>query len=140
MNLVIDCSFIMASILPDELQTKVDEIYEQISTKVYNVYVPAVFYLECNNVLISSLKKKRINKNDYEEYLQILYHLPVTVDRFCSNPESLYAIGRIADKYDLTSYDGAYLELALRIGARIATLDKALSQSCKTADIESVIC
>jgi hypothetical protein len=71
MNVVIDCSFIMTSILPDELQLKVDEVYNQISNNVFNVYVPAVFYLECNNVLISSLKKQRINNSDYEEYLQI---------------------------------------------------------------------
>ena len=30
MNLVIDCSFIVTSILPDELQLKVDEVYNQI--------------------------------------------------------------------------------------------------------------
>lgn len=94
MNLVIDCSFIMTSILPDELQLKVDEVYNQISNNIFNVYVPAVFYLECNNVLISSLKKQRINSSDYEEYLQILTQLPVTVDKFCSTSESLYSIGR----------------------------------------------
>ena len=43
MNLVIDCSFIMTSIPPDELQLKVDEVYNQISNNVFNVYVPAVF-------------------------------------------------------------------------------------------------
>ena len=139
MNLVIDCSFIMTSILPDELQLKVDEVYNQISNNVFNVYVPAVFYLECNNVLISSLKKQRINNSDYEEYLQILNQLPVTVDKFCSTSESLYSIGRIATAYNLTSYDSAYLELALRLEAKIATLDKELHSSCKIANIESII-
>jgi len=139
MNLVIDCSFIMTSILPDELQLKVDEVYNQISNNVFNVYVPSIFYLECNNVLISSLKKQRINNSSYEEYLQILTQLPVTVDKFCSTSESLYSIGRIATAYSLTSYDSAYLELALRLEAKIATLDKELCNSCKIANIESVI-
>lgn len=139
MNLVIDCSFIMTSILPDELQLKVNEVYNQISNNVFNVYVPAVFYLECNNVLISSLKKQRINNSDYEEYLQILNQLPVTVDKFCSTSEALYSIGRIATAYNLTSYDSAYLELALRLEAKIATLDKELRSSCEIANIESII-
>jgi predicted nucleic acid-binding protein len=139
MNLVIDCSFIMTSILPDELQLKVDEVYNQISNNVFNVYVPSVFYLECNNVLLSSLKKQRINNSDYEEYLQILNHLPVTIDKFCSTSESLYSIGRIATAYNLTSYDSAYLELALRLEAKIATLDKELRSSCEIANIESII-
>ncbi|MBN8523215.1 MAG: type II toxin-antitoxin system VapC family toxin [Rickettsiales bacterium] len=139
MNLVIDCSFIMTSILPDELQLKVDEVYNQISNNVFNVYVPSVFYLECNNVLLSSLKKQRINNSDYEEYLQILNHLPVTIDKFCSTSESLYSIGRIATAYNLTSYDSAYLELALRLEAKIATLDKELRSSCEIANIESIL-
>ncbi|NDE19308.1 MAG: toxin of toxin-antitoxin system [Alphaproteobacteria bacterium] len=120
MNLVIDCSFIMTSILPDELQLKVDEVYNQISNNVFNVYVP-------------------INNSDYEEYLQILNQLPVTVDKFCSTSESLYSIGRIATAYNLTSYDSAYLELALRLEAKIATLDKELRSSCEIANIESII-
>lgn len=139
MNLVIDCSFIMTSILPGELQLKVDEVYNQIADNVFNVYVPAVFYLECNNVLISSLKKQRINNSDYEEYLQILNQLPVTVDKFCSTSEALYSIGRIATANNLTSYDSAYLELALRLEAKIATLDKELRSSCEIANIESII-
>ena len=113
--------------------------YNQISNNVFNVYVPAVFYLECNNVLISSLKKQRINNSDYEEYLQILNQLPVTVDKFCSTPEALYSIGRIATANNLTSYDSAYLELALRLEAKIATLDKELRSSCEIANIESII-
>jgi predicted nucleic acid-binding protein len=117
----------------------VDEVYNQISNNVFNVYVPAVFYLECNNVLISSLKKQRINNSDYEEYLQILTQLPVTVDKFCSTSEALYSIGRIATAYNLTSYDSAYLELALRLKAKIATLDKELRSSCEIANIESII-
>ena len=139
MNLVIDCSFIMSSILPDELQLKIDGVYNQISNKVYNVYVPAIFYLECNNVLISSLKKQRINNSDYEEYLQLLNQLPITVDKFCSTAESLHSIGRIATTYNLTSYNSSYLDLALRLEAKIATLDKELLSSCGIANIESVI-
>ncbi len=139
MNLVIDCSFVMSSILPDEMQLKVDSIYNQISKKVYNVFAPAIFYLECNNVLISSLKKQRINKSEYEEYLQLLNTLPINIDKFCSSPESLHTIARIATKYNLTSYDAAYLELALRLEAKIATLDNGLANGCKIANVESVI-
>ena len=139
MNLVIDCSFIISSILPDELQLKVDKVYNEISNKLYNVYVPAIFYLECNNVLLSSLKNQRIMKNDYEKYIQLINNLPVTVDKFCSDSESLYSIGRIAQTYNLTSYDASYLELALRLEAKVATLDKVLTYSCKVANIKSVI-
>src|SRR5271154_4141250 len=109
MNLVVDCSFIMSSVLPDEMQTKINCSYQQIANNVYSIFAPGIFYLECNNVLISSLKRGRINKSDYEEYLQLLNVLPIMIDKFCSTSESLYSIAKVATAYNLTSYDAAYL-------------------------------
>jgi predicted nucleic acid-binding protein len=127
MRLVIDCSFIMATVLPDEKQNKVNILFSQIANRIYNIYVPSIFFLECSNVLLYSLKRKRIGIKDYEEYLNFLEQLPLNVDKFSSTPESLFTISKIATKYDLTSYDSAYLELALRMEAALATLDKNLS-------------
>lgn len=70
-------------------------ISKYLSSGLYNVFVPALFYLECNNVLISLLKKQRISTSDREEYLQILSALPFNIDKFCSTPESLHTIARL---------------------------------------------
>jgi len=139
MNLVVDCSFIMSSILPDEQQKNIEDIYNNIADNTYKVFVPAIFYLECNNVLISSLKRKRIAKDDYEEYLNLLSILPLHIDNFCSTPESLYALSNLSNKYSLTSYDASYLEVAIRMNASIATLDKNLNARCREAGVESII-
>lgn len=139
MNLVIDCSFIMSSILPDEKQGEIDKVFKGIFNGEYKVVVPAVFYLECNNVLISSLKKQRINLNDYKDYLQILSDFPFHTDKFCFTVESLQIIGKLATKYNLTTYDAAYLELSKRLEAKMATLDQHLARSCKEAGIETII-
>lgn len=139
MRLVIDCSFIMATVLPDEKQNKVNILFSQIANRVYNIYVPSIFFLECSNVLLYSLKRKRIGINDYEEYLNFLEQLPLNVDKFSSTPESLFTISKIATKYDLTSYDSAYLELALRMEAALATLDKSLSDRGGQAGINLLL-
>ena len=139
MNLVVDCSFIMSSVLPDEKQLEIEKVFKDIFSGKYKVFVPAIFYLECNNVLISALKKKRITINDYEEYLQILSAFPFNIDKFCSTPESLHIIGKLSNKYALTSYDAAYLELSMRLEAKIATLDNCLAKSCKIVNIDSII-
>ena len=136
MNLVVDCSFIMSSVLPDETQFNIEKIYNQIAAGTYTVYVPAIFYLECNNVLISSLKRKRINEEEYNNYLTLLSSLPIRVDKFSSMPESLHTIGNMSRKYDLTSYDACYLDLALRIDGTMATLDKSLAHRCEEANIQ----
>lgn len=139
MNLVVDCSFIMSSILPDESIQKNNKIYDQIITNIYTVYVPAIFYLECNNVLMNSLKRQRISKKDYDDYIKLLNLLPINVDKFCSTPESLYVVAKLATKHSLTTYDACYLELALRLEADIATLDRNLATSCLESGIKSVI-
>lgn len=136
MNLVVDCSFIMSSILPDENQEKIQEIYSHISQNIYKVYVPAIFYLECGNVLISSLKRNRITEEQHSDYISSLGSLPINIDKFCSNPESLYAIGSLAKRYNLSSYDASYIELAIRMDASIATLDKHLIACCKMLNIK----
>jgi len=136
MNLVTDCSFIMSSILPDENQTKIEDIYKQIGEGIYKVYVPSIFYLECNNVLLCSLRKKRINKDNYNDYSEILGSLPINIDNFSSTADSFYTIGNISNQYNLTSYDASYIDLAIRMGAAIATLDKNLANACKQANLE----
>lgn len=42
----------------------------------------------------------------------------------------------LARTYGLTSYDVAYLELAIRESASLATLDKALIKAAQKADVK----
>lgn len=138
MNLVVDCSFFMSSILPDEIQNKVEEIFYRISQREFIVYVPSIFYLECSNVLVSSLSRNRINQENFEEYSNLLKLMPITVDKFSATSESIYSISRLANKYNLSSYDASYLDLAIRLEASIASLDKKLLDVCAKANISSV--
>ncbi|HAH09663.1 MAG TPA: hypothetical protein DCL54_06010 [Alphaproteobacteria bacterium] len=41
----------------------------------------------------------------------------------------------LAQKYTLTVYDAAYLEMAMRLGCGLATLDKALRAAAKQAGL-----
>lgn len=130
MNLIVDCSvIIMSSVLPEENQL-------QIQYHLYKIYAPAIFYLECNNVLFSALKRKRISSVDYQEYLEAVSDLPINIDKFSCAPESLHFISELAIKNNLSSYDASYLELAIRLKAKIATFDKQLIEACKMNSIE----
>ena len=139
MNIVVDCSFIMSSILPDENEDKIENIFYGIAKNQYKVYVPSIFYLECTNVLLSSLNSKRIAQDSFEEYTELLSLLPITLDKFCTTPESLYSIGNLAKKYNLTSYDASYLDVAMRMEASVATLDRELVKVCRNAKIELLV-
>jgi predicted nucleic acid-binding protein len=129
----------MSSILPDETQNKVEDIFYRISQREFIVYVPSIFYLECSNVLVSSLSRNRITQKSFEEYSNLLKLMPITVDKFSATSESIYSISRLANKYNLSSYDASYLDLAIRLEASIASLDQKLLNACAKANIPSVL-
>jgi hypothetical protein len=112
----------MSNILPDD-QVK------SIQYHLYEIYVPSIFFLECNNVLLNSLKRNRLQENDYLEYCHIIKDLPLQIDNFSTTRESLYFIGKLAKKYNLSTYDASYLELAIRLNAQLATFDKNLQNA-----------
>jgi len=123
--LVMDCSFLMSSILPDETNNR------HSNTDDYSIHVPAIFFLECTNVLLLSRRKNRISPEIYETMTQLLSELPFHIDSFSATQESVFSIGLLANKFELTTYDASYLELAIRLKADIATHDKKLLQALK---------
>lgn len=125
---VIDCSFFLSSLLPDE--PKSDFVFAD-----YSIHVPSIFFLECLNVLATALRKKRITNSQYEEIIDCFRTLPFIVDNFSSTQESLYLVSTISRENNLTSYDASYLELALRLKAPIGTLDYKMMEACKSEKI-----
>lgn len=121
--LVMDCSFLMSCLLPDE-----EENFAGISD--YILYVPAIFYTECVSVLNSAVKRNRIKIEYAEQYFDILRAMTVTVDSFCSTPEGMGILYKIARENNLTPYDACYFELAARLNSPIATKDVALIKAC----------
>jgi predicted nucleic acid-binding protein len=63
--------------------------------------------------------------------------LPVEVE----NPgrtQVFVSVRTLASQYQLTAYDAAYLELAIRHKLPIASLDKALSRAALAAGVNTV--
>ena len=53
-----------------------------------------------------------------------------------SNRTELETIDQLVDEYGLTSYDATYVELALRLGLPLATLDRQMIDVAKNLGIE----
>ena len=128
---VIDCSFFIASLMPDEN-------VNSFNLDTQSVFVPSIFFLECSNVLLVAHKKERLDTASYEESIKALYDLPFRVDSFSSGNHSVFTISRIAQKYNLTSYDASYVELALRLGVCLGSLDKQIIRACKDLNIKTI--
>lgn len=97
--------------------------------------VPNLWHLEAANVLLGVTNRKEIEVSELERFTVQLENLPISVDTLTANQVFGHTIS-LAKAYRLSSYDAAYLELALREGLPLATLDKDLLKAAKRSDVE----
>ena len=88
--------------------------------------VPPLWELECTNVLRTACLRQRMHVRDAQAVVAQLTSLPIDVDRQPVLPSEVLAL---ALRFGLTTYDAAYLELALRLQLPIATLDGPLGEA-----------
>ena len=62
--------------------------------------------------------------------------LPLDIDQ--PDPDHVMQLPELALTHQLTVYDAAYLELALRLKLPIATKDEALKRAMSTCGVESI--
>ncbi|MFY0696715.1 MAG: type II toxin-antitoxin system VapC family toxin [Balneola sp.] len=130
MTFVIDASIAMSWCFPDENNDLADKA---LSNLIYEgAIVPSIWWYEIRNVLLIGERRNRIVKNDSEAFLKHVNRLPIEIDQSHSNDLTL----EIARNHDLTVYDAAYVELADRVGCKLATLDRLLNQAAENLKIE----
>lgn len=97
--------------------------------------VPSLWHLEATNVLLEAEKSHKIDPGETEGFIAQLESLPIHVDPLTSH-QSFSRTLSLSRIYKLSSYDAAYLELAIREGLPLATLDKKLKKAAAKANIE----
>ena len=131
--LVIDGSTTLGFLLKDENEPHALRALDAIESSVAT-YVPAHWCVEVANGLIMAERRKRASQADITEALNLVRDLPVITDE-----ETGQRAGRetaaLARQYHLTVYDAAYLELAMRRGATLATSDTALAKAARSAGV-----
>lgn len=131
--LVIDASTALGFILKDEGAATALAALEEV-TNGRRMLVPAHWWVEVANGLIMAERRKRMSQADTAEAMSLLGRLPVETD---ADP-GIHAFGKapaLARQYALTIYDAAYLELAMRHGATLATTDAALAKAAGKAGV-----
>lgn len=133
---VLDCSITMAWLFVDE---KVD-LTEKILTRLTEeeAVVPSLWILEVVNVLLIGEKRKRISAAQSVRFLETLKSLPINIaDEITLNHSELLI--SVARAHHLSAYDAAYLDLALRLGIPLATLDGNLMKAANKSGVELLI-
>lgn len=95
-----------------------DELYRGYSLGVLerlpedSAVVPLLWYYEVGNGLTIACRRRRITQSQADQYLTRLRRLPIVADHI--DPFVIFDLPELARTYDLTNYDPAYLELAIR--------------------------
>lgn len=129
---VIDNSVIMGWCFKDETSQYADNILDKLEDGTG--LVPSIWPLEICNVLLVAERKKRISEAGSTHFIALLEELPIIVEQ--ESPERMIKeIFALARKHKLSSYDASYLDLAMRKGLPIATLDKNLIAAAKRSKV-----
>jgi predicted nucleic acid-binding protein len=95
-----------------------------------NVLVPSIWCLEVANVIARAESKFGLTEARSSEFVNTLHDMHIEVDsETCAH--AMNDTLQLARRYNLSAYDAAYLELALREGSPLATLDEGLEKAIK---------
>ncbi len=94
--------------------------------------VPALWELEFTNVLRTACLRQRMTAEAAQRVIAQIVSLPIDVDR---QPVPVSEILGLALRFGLSSYDAAYLELALRLQLPIATVDGPLGAAALASGV-----
>jgi len=132
-EIVLDASLTLAWALPDEASVYSDWTLQQIASG--KAWVPAIWPHEIANGLLMAQRRGRVTAAQRVTFVEELLKLPIEVEQQSARGV-LDTHVTFAEKYALTAYDAAYLDLALRKGLPLATQDKALKAAAKKAGVK----
>lgn len=133
MSIVVDASITLPWYFLDEVTPDTEAVFDRVIAE--GAIVPAHWRLEVANGFRTAMRRRRIDRTYRDESLQDLARLAIEIDPLTVD-QAWKATLEFADRYDLTPYDAAYLELALRHDLPLATLDKELKTAAMHAGVE----
>ena len=135
MRLVLDGSATLAFIYSDETTEPIRRVFDAVANE--GAMVPALWRLEVANSLTVAVRRGRIDADFRRAALVDLALLDITTD----DQTGVHAWGEtlnMADRFQLTVYDAAYLELAHRRTLPLATLDSELRTAAQALGLRVI--
>jgi len=135
-HFVLDSSVTMAWCFEDEKTTYTEAVLDAVAAGT--AVVPSLWTYEILNVLVIAQRRKRMTQAQALTFWQGLQSFSIQVDDHSAH-SGPFAVMSLAEQYQLTAYDAAYLELALRTGFALASLDGDLVKAAKASGV-SIAC
>jgi predicted nucleic acid-binding protein len=130
--LILDSSATLAWIYGDETTEAIHRVFDAVADN--GAVVPALWRLEVANSLTMAVRKRRIDLDFRRAALADLALLDITTDQQTDSYAWTDTLN-LADHFNLTVYDAAYLELARRRMLPLATLDQELATAAAAVGV-----
>jgi predicted nucleic acid-binding protein len=122
-GIVLDASVALAWCFEDEQSAYAEATLDALANQPG--VIPSAWALEVANVLALATRKRRITTRQLRDAIQVLRELPLRVEE--TSLDAVWdRVQPLAARNELTVYDATYIDLALRLGLPLATLDENL--------------
>ena len=130
---VLACSATLPWVFGDEASPAADALLDRL-VQGERAWVPALWHLELGNVLLGAKRRGRIDQAGIEGFLSRLAVYDIAVDDQTMERAWQKTLD-LALQHSLSTYDAAYLELALRRGLPLASLDRELIAAARACGV-----
>ena len=139
MNLVLDNSVTMRWFFGDGKPQELAYAGKVLDVmKSASAIVPVTWALEVANVIARAEAKGLVTGARSEAFLAMLEGVDIEADAATFSHALSYTL-QLARRYKLSAYDASYLELSLRLGLPLATLDEDLQKAAKKAGVKKFV-
>lgn len=132
MIFVVDNSVALAWCFEDEQTPPIMALLDLVTED--GATAPQLWPIEACNGLLTAERRGRIGGEVRQRLARFLAALPISIDNETAS-RLWTATAQLAERHNLTAYDAAYLELALRLGLPLATSDTALVAAARAAGV-----
>lgn len=131
-DFVLDASVALSWFFQDE-QTK--NSYALLDSLDHTkAFVPSLWSLEIANSLVVAVRRSRIEYSAIADIINMYSSLNILID-YETPDYGFKTILPLSHKENLSSYDAAYLELAMRLKLPLATKDDQLKKAAKKCGV-----
>jgi predicted nucleic acid-binding protein len=133
LSFVVDNSVALAWCFEDEQTAGIMALLDRVADE--GAVAPQLWPIEALNGLLTAERRGRINHEMRLRLAGFLHELPIRIDDETAG-RAWTTTAPLAEQHNLTAYDAAYLELAMRRGLPLATGDTALIAAAKSAGVQ----
>ncbi len=133
-KIVVDASVTLSWCFADEQSEPALKVLDRLKAGD-QALVPVFWAVEVLNSLLLGERRGRISIDDTSAFLHNLLNLQPMVD-YISLGQVVSQVQNICRGRRLTPYDALYVELAMRSGCPLATLDREQKRAAETLGIE----